>query len=177
MQIQLFATKSDLLSGLEWIESQKELHWARCLEKSDEILIYDSIKDIEELGINKDGKVTSGIQFLVVEKQYKIQVEEVQLHKGGLSHHIGQMSNPHSIIFQTPGIYGDKFLIMGTIGTISKSRESIKLYKFFKKGFTRGFKKIKGLYISPEALKLANSGYRLITMHIGQSTEYDLKID
>ena len=64
MQIQLFATKSDLLPRIKVIESQKELHYARSVEKSDEILFYDSIKTFEGLGINKLGKATSGILSL-----------------------------------------------------------------------------------------------------------------
>jgi len=128
-------------------------------------LFYDSIRDFEDLGVNNIGKATSGIQFMVVEKQHKIQIEEVLLRKGGVSHHIGQIRNPHSIIFQVPGIYGDNCLIIGSIGTTSESEESIKLYKFFKKEITKDFKKIKDLYVGPEAMRLANSGYRLITIY------------
>jgi len=177
MQMQLFATKSDLLPGIEQIELQKGLRYARTAEKSDEIFFYDSIKSFDGLGVNKDGKTTSGIQFLVVEKQHKIQIEEVKLRKGGISHHIGQIKNPHSIIFQVPGIYEDNCLVMGSIGTVSESKESVRLYKFFKKEITKDFKKIKGLYVGPEALNLAKSGCRLITIHSNQPTEYDLSID
>ncbi len=177
MQIQLFATKSDLLPRIESIESKKELHYARTVEKSDEILFYDSIRDLEELYVNGVGKTTSGIQILVVGKQYQIQIEEVELRKGGVSHHIGQIRNPHSIIFQPPGIYGDNCIIIGSLGTVSESEESIRLYKFFKKEITKDFKKIRGVYVGPEAVMLARSGYRLITIHVGQPHEYDLRVD
>ena len=72
MQIQLFATRSDLIPRIEWIESQKELHYARSKDRADEILFYDSIKNLEDLGVNKTGQYVSGAQFLIVEKNTKL---------------------------------------------------------------------------------------------------------
>lgn len=172
MDTRIFATRLDLIPRIEWIESQKELHYAT--DSGKEILFYNSIKDLSEIGINKTGQYISGIQFLVVEKKYKINVEIVRTYKGSDSFNIGQLKNPNSIFFQPGGIYNKEYLIRGNIGTVSESKESKELFKYFSKGITKGFTKIRGWYVGPDALRLMNLGIRLITMHVKENPNYDL---
>lgn len=178
MQIQLFATKSDLLPRIESIESKKELHYAiLSMSKNKNIDLINSLLDVDEIGFNNSGKYVLGTQYLVVEKKYDIKSRSIEQRDGGVLYDVGPLENPHSIIFQPGGIYGDNCIIIGSLGTVSESEESIRLYQFFKKEITKNFKKIKGVYVGPEAVMFARSGYRLITMHIEQSPEYDLSID
>ena len=174
----IFATRSDLMPGIEWIESQEDLHYVRAglynKDEINELNVLDSLGNVNEIGYNTTGQYVTGTQFLVVEKKYKIRIEKVKQRKGGYLYAVDTLKNPHSIIFQPNGMYQDSYLIKGTIGTVSESKKSIELYKFFSKGIVKGFTKIKGLYVGPEAMKLMESGVRLITMHVQQSPEYDL---
>ncbi len=181
MDIKIFATRSDFMIGLERIESQKDLHYVIAgLYNKDEITkleILDSLLNVHELGYNTSGQYVSGTQYLVVEKKYKIKTEKIKQRKGGYLYAVDPLKNPHSIIFKPNGIYKDGYLIRGSIGTVSESKKSIELYKFFSKEIVKGFKKIKGWYVGSEAMKLAESGVRLIIMHAQQSPEYDLSIN
>jgi len=175
MDTEIFATRSDLMVGLKRIESQKDLHYAICdLLKTNETKVLNSLLHVEEVGYNTTGQYITGIQFLVVEKKYKIKTRSVKQKKGGYLYAVDPLENPHSIIFQPNGIYDDSCLIKGVIGTVSESKKSIELYHFFRREIIVGFKKIKGCYIGPDAMKLAQSSVRLITMHVQQPPEYDL---
>jgi hypothetical protein len=51
----------------------------------------------------------------------------------------------------------------------------MKLYREFTRAVTKGFKKTGNYYVGPEALRLLDSGIRLITMGTDEPVEYDLK--
>ncbi|MBW8034989.1 MAG: hypothetical protein FVQ79_04970 [Planctomycetes bacterium] len=185
MDTKIFATRSDLMVGLERIESQKDLHYAIAgLYTKDEVIeleILDSLLNVKGIGYTISSQYIAGTQFLVVESKYKIKTEKIKqikgVHKGKYLYNVGPLKNSHSIIFLPNGIYQDNYLVRGSIGTVSESKKSIELYNFFSKGIIKGFTKIKGWYVGPEAMKFAESGVRLITMHAQQSPEYDLSID
>lgn len=175
MDTEMFATRSDLMPGIERIESQKDLQYSKTgLFHQEEINFFYSIKTLSDFGYSYFGNHAKEAAFLVVERKYKINKEKIKQKKGGYLYHIGQGKNPYSIIFRPGGLYKDRYIVRGNFGTVSKSKESIKLYRFFKKEITKGFTKIKGLYVGPEAIKLANSGVRLITIHAAQPPKYDL---
>jgi hypothetical protein len=177
MDTKIFATRSDLIPRIERVESQKDLHYARTgLFYHDEIITSTFLKDVKEMGYNTTGQYISGIAVLVVEKKHKIKIRKVKQRTGGYLYAIDQLKNPHSIVFQPGGMYENSYLIRGGINTVSESKESKQLFHFFSKGITKGFTKIRGWYVGPEAMKLMNSGVRLITMHINESPEYDLAV-
>lgn len=178
MDTMIFTTRSDLMPRIEWIEAQRDLHYAISdMYESKDIEILDSLLGVKEIGYNYTGQYITGTQFLVVERKYKIKVEKVKQRRGGYLYAVDPFKNPHSIIFQPGGIYNDSKLIRGNIGTVSESKKSIELYKFFSKGIVKGFTRIEGWYVGPEALELYKSGIRLITMHINEPPEYDLVIE
>jgi len=181
MDTKIFATRSDLMAGIEWIESQKDLHYSRTgLYKKDEITeltVFDSLRDVKEIGYNTTGQYITGIDFLVVERKYRIRTERIKQRKGGYLYAIDPLKNPHSITFRPGGIYKDSYLIRGEISTVSESEKSIELYRFFSKGIVKGFTRIEGWYVGPEAMKLAESSVRLITMHVQQDRIYDLRVE
>jgi len=59
MDKMIFATRSDLMPGIEWIESQKDLHYARTglfyKEEITEMTVLDSLRDVKEIGYNTMG--------------------------------------------------------------------------------------------------------------------------
>lgn len=180
METMIFATRSDLIPGLLSVESQRDLHYVKAglynRNELNELDVLDSLRNVEEIGHNATGQYITGTQFLVVERKNRIRTEKIKQKTGGYLFDVGPLKNPHSIIFQPNGIYQDSYLIRGNIGTVSQSKRSIELYKFFSKGVVKGFSKIQGWYVGPDALKLMASGVRLITMHVQESEVYDLKI-
>ena len=178
MEVKIFATLSDLESSIDCIESKIELICSKTgLFSSEEIQYFDSIMNIEEIGVNHTGKYITGTSIIVCEKNDNINAEKIKQKKGGYLYSIGQSNNPNSIIFQPGGIFQNKYIVRGGIGTVSNTKKSIELFKYFKKTILKDFKKIKDWYVGPEALLLAKAGYRLITMHVEQSIEYDLLVD
>jgi hypothetical protein len=91
---------------------------------------------------------------------------------------VDQLKNPDSIVFQPGGLFSPQFLIAGNIGTVYKDAVSVQLYRDFCRALRRGFTTYNRLYsVGPEAVKLARDGTRLITMHVNEDKEYDLKIE
>jgi hypothetical protein len=177
MDTKIFATRSDLISGIEQIESQRELYYANTdFDKPEDLKALESLQDCQEIGYNTTGKYITGLTFLVVDRKYNFNIEKIKQNKGGYLYSIDQSNNPYSIMFQPGGMYNETCLIRGTIATISDAKESRELYRFFSKTIIKNCKRIKGWYIGPEAMKLAKSGTRLITMHASQDPIYDLTL-
>jgi hypothetical protein len=176
MNTKIFTTRLDLIPGINRIESRMPLKYVKTgLLGCNKIKCFDSMTEIKELGVNHTGKYITGISFLIVDRNEEIKIRKVKQNTGACLYAVDQLENPNSIIFQPGGIYENGYIIRGNIGTTSETQKSRKLWRFFSKEIIKGFNKIKDWYVGPEALKLADSGFRLITMHIDQSREYDLR--
>lgn len=91
-------------------------------------------------------------------------------------HVLNQGQNPDSITFFPGGIFdNEKVLVCGHIGTSSKSSDSIALYKTFVRFVTKGFAKIGSYRVGPKAEQLMDQGYRMVTIGVSSSREYDLR--
>jgi hypothetical protein len=93
-----------------------------------------------------------------------------------VSYFLSQKLNPDSVVFSPGGIYKDQpVLVSGRIGTISQSPGSRNLYKTFVKAVIQNFEKIGSYYVGPEAARLMQQGYRMVTIGIGSPATYDLQ--
>jgi hypothetical protein len=221
-QTHIFATRSDLESGLRKFEAKTDLKYARCdLYYGPVYEQYLSLLDWADLGKNTTGDHISGPQFLVVPRDRKINIESVPqvvgcdlgtggspawtidstgclpkhaapLHQyltelegdsgladresaGQVRYAVSQRLNPDSLTFLPGGIYKqEKILVCGHIGTISDSEISRTLYKSFVSHLTRDFEKIGSYRVGPEAVRLMNEGYRMVTIGITSPAAYDL---
>jgi len=89
---------------------------------------------------------------------------------------VSQKLNPDSITFLPGGIYKEeKILVCGHIGTVSNSAVSCSLYKAFVMTVTKGFRKIGSYRVGPEASRLMDHGYRMVTIGITSPPAYDLR--
>jgi hypothetical protein len=92
------------------------------------------------------------------------------------SYVLSQKLNSDSIVFSPGGIYnGQPVLVCGRIGTISQSASSKNLYKTFVNAAIQNFEKIGSYYVGPEAGRLMQQGYRMVTIGIGSPAIYDLR--
>lgn len=83
--------------------------------------------------------------------------------------------NPDSIRSSPGGLFGDDILICGHIDTISKSPRSLDLYQKFAQIVTKRFQRIGSYRVGPEAEKLTDEGFRLLTISIKSPREYDVR--
>ena len=177
-QIHIFATKKDLVESLGKIEAEREFTYYPCgLFDSPEVSKFKSLLEWQHLGIHKTKDHVTGDRFLVLNCQVALKIREVPQKKGGVKYAIDQLLNPSSIVFAPGGFYQDNYLITGHIGTASDDSDSIELYNFFCKRFTKGYSKVKAWSVGPDALKLLGNSLRFITGSVSQNPIYDLSLE
>lgn len=172
---QFYATRQDLLPGLHRLESEVPLQYVlREMSPSPTPIIFLSALEIPGLGVTQYDQ--GGDVFLVMEKGTDITVEEVPQLKGGVLYDIGLAQNPTAFAFQPAGQFGEKTLIVGSVGTATGDPKSLALCKWFWRGLSKGFKKVQGYYyVGPEAYRLLEQGWRL-TAATQSPPEFDLRI-
>lgn len=84
-----------------------------------------------------------------------------------------QLLNPRSIAFRPAGVFEDRAIIAGRVGTASSDAASLELFDMFAKQMRRAFSRIKSFLVGAEAERLMTSGGRLTTS-IASPTLYDL---
>ena len=111
--------------------------------------------------------------------QYLSELEEASSSKSppaSVRYNLSQKLNPDSITFLPGGIYtGEKVLVCGHIGTICTSTVAQDLYRKFVMAVTRGFERIGSYRVGPEARRLMDEGYRMVTIAISSPVAYDLR--
>lgn len=107
-------------------------------------------------------------------RQSKVTADSTMVEK--TRYDVSQLANPDTITFLPGGIFDNQgVLVCGHIGTASKSPDSLSLYKVFVKSVTKGFVKIGSYRVGPEAERLMNEGYRMVTIGVGSPRDYDLR--
>lgn len=175
-EIRFFATKSDLLSILRLTEEKMPMKYIRTggYSAAGAIEEYKSLMTYGDLGINKSGDHQNE-SFLVIRAEDSLALNDCCLLEGGRRYFVDQLKNEQSVVLWPGGIYGDKFLVHGHVGTIHTNVTANKLYDVFQKAIKRQCNiKVNGFYISSDVLNLHRSGFRLITINVRQSPEYDL---
>jgi hypothetical protein len=176
IQREFYATQQDLLPALQRLESEIKLQYVlRGMFPSPTPTIYFSASDISNFGISRYGDSIGEDVFLVMGKGLDITVEEVPQEKGGVLYNIGLMENPMAFSFKPAGRFGEKTIIAGCVGTATGHSSSLALCKWFWRGLSKGFKKVNGYYVGPEAYRLLEQGWRL-TAATQCPPEYDLRI-
>jgi hypothetical protein len=100
--------------------------------------------------------------YLIADRNLKINIRQVPQKAGSHKYAIDQMLNPKTIVIRTGGIIKEKCLMAGKIGTISEDRTSIELYTLFSSKIIGGFEKIKSYYVGEDALRYLDRGFRLM---------------
>jgi hypothetical protein len=173
-QLHIFATRSDLVTGLEQFEKENPVRYALSgLNDGPLFQCYESLLEWSDLGKNATGDHISGPTFLVVSKDTEIRTEQVQQLDGSVRYALSQKLNPESITFSPGGLFGDRTIVCGHTGTIWKTQQS--LYDRFAGLIAKGFARIGSYRIGPEAERLMDSGYRMVTLSINSPKIYDLR--
>lgn len=176
-QIHLFATRKDLEPGIRRIERRRALKYALCgMPNAPDVRTWRSLLDLETLGKAAAGNQSHCERILVLEANAELRIRRVAQASGGTRYAVDQLENPISIVFQLGGIFQGGFLICGHIGTASNNPDAVQLFREFSTSLTDGFQKHGDYFVGKEAVEFQRSGVRLITMHIAESREYDLKV-
>lgn len=171
----IFAVRSDLEPGLKTIEAKHELAYTLCgLFENASLKVHDSLLGLESLGFNPGGSHVTGDCFLIVDRAEEINVRKVPQRRGGIRYAVDQLANPKSIVFWPGGLYQNKGLISGSIGTASDNADSIALYREFAQTLKRGFERIREYWVGPEASRLLDGKMRLM-QNYKSPPEFDLK--
>ncbi len=173
-----FMTKDDLLCMLTNVEKSINVKYIENKAYySKDIPYLDSLIDYEYLGISRTGDHQRE-SFFVMEKADEFHPEERRQFDGRMRYLVDQSNHPDSVSLWLGGMYGDKFLVCGHIGTISSSDKSKRIFNVFRK-FIKAQCKYKAgrYYYSDEVNELSDKGVRLITINAQSPPEYDLKIE
>lgn len=176
LQEPFFATRADMVPGIEKIESERRLKYALCDEYDlSDVPIVSSLLAVKDLGSNQTGKANDAPMFLVTAHDEPIKVQTIERPGSKTRYAVTQEGNPRSIVIAVSGLYQESTLVAGKVGTVSGHPDAIALYKHFARELTRGFVKIRTYLVGPEALRMMDEGRRLVTIGIRSPPEYDLR--
>jgi hypothetical protein len=172
-QISFFATQNDLLLALNDAQS-KVPYFFSFQEKGEELSVYESPEEIEDLGFMSVGDQNQSKMYLLIAPGEEPKTRSVEQRNGDAKSFYDQMSHPRSVSFRAGGLLNDSScIIAGQVGTVSNDEWSIALYKCIASSIKKRFSKIKSFYVGDEAAKKLDEGYRL-TANIKSPTDYDL---
>ena len=141
----------------------------------DSMLIIDSIQRIPDLG-NYNYPSHCMVNYLVVNKNIEINVENIQLRSGEIVKSVYQSFNMDSIVFSPGGIYRKyNCLIHSQISTMSNSTFSKYLFDALRKRIRKQFHCYSGWWVGKEAMGLYGN-HRFITIGVDSPKEYDFRI-
>ncbi|PSL15112.1 hypothetical protein CLV44_1056 [Marinobacterium halophilum] len=158
-----FATKADMESGLEKIESEVSIKYTRLgLFDSPETTEYKTYKDFPDFGLSTQGTTNSQPIYLIYPSDFKVVPKEVPQRRGGIKYSVNDMNKQMEICFRfvPSGEYEEAYLIPGEFSP-GISDFSTSLYKTFRKVFLKNFKKVKSYSVGPEAYQKFESGIPL----------------
>lgn len=175
-ELYFFLTKEDWFRISANVEQSIQLKYIPAKTySSNEIKEYVSLKDYEELGINKSGNHQTE-SFLMLEKDKKLKVREVKQVDGEIMYFVDQSRNEDSVLLWPGGMHMNTYLICGHMGTIHTTEKSKKIFSIFEKAIKKQCKtKVGRYYVGDDAKTICNN-VRFITINVNQSKEYDLKI-
>ena len=169
-----FATRNDLYQSLKPFELARKIKYVKCDKyKTKDYQMYDTIDALPNLGINTTG-IHDESPYLVMDYDTEVILRVPKQGSKEMWYSVEQFGNPVSIVLRPGGTYGKLFLIHGSVSTVDVTVAK-DLYSRFTRSLIKTAEKHHSFYVLPEALELSKS-VRMITIHINQPTEYDLKL-
>lgn len=170
-----FATKTDLSSLLQVIESERHLQFVETgLFDSPGVEPIHSLLNVPSLGRLSVGDHNQGPCYLIFNQGLPINVRAVPQRRGGIKYAVDQQGNQKTISFRPSGTFGENCLIDGQVGTISSDPCSLELFRSVCKEIKRQYMKINEFYVGKEARELLDKGWRL-TANVKSPARYDLR--
>ncbi len=126
MSRQFYATRQGLLPGLRALESERRLQYVlEEMAPEPTPVIFRSAFEIPGLGVAEYGDYSGEHTFLVDEWGTRITMGETPQTKGGVLYEVSLATNPTAFAFQPAGRFGDRTLILGSVGTATGDPKSL----------------------------------------------------
>ncbi|MCH2074198.1 MAG: hypothetical protein MK130_04970 [Puniceicoccaceae bacterium] len=156
-QITFYANRLDLIDSLNRIKTSFSLRFTDAwIHDSSEIPCFDDLTNWSDLGSNLTGNPVGAGFFLITRSKQNVRLKTIKMDDGSSRYKVEPLLNPGSIILQPSGVFCDEddtnYLISGKFGTALSDKDSLHLFKDFKKLFLKGYSyKKKQFYIGPNS--------------------------
>jgi hypothetical protein len=173
--IGFFATRNDLLDLLGEVESRRMVHYIEAgMFDSPEIATYRLASQIPDLGVIHVDASHKGLSLLIADDATSFAYEIVPQRRGGVRYAVDQKENPDTIDLIPGGQFDDRTILAGRFGTCTDSPMSASLFNVVGRVARKKWPRIKGNFVSSEALAILDGGGRL-TDDLRSPREYDLQ--
>jgi hypothetical protein len=157
MLIKFYATKKDLITGLQKIESSSSLQYIRSG-------IYDT-SEFEECRPLVDSHILKNSNSFLIKKVNQQIIPRLEKTGDGKQLYIvDQIGNPNTLIFVPSEYFQNQYFKCGCIRTDFKNNISRELFRFFSRTLKAGYTRINGYWIGPEALSIITTENGLIQL-------------
>lgn len=176
-----YGEKDDLRAVFEEFQTRLEIRYVPAYSDSGEIF-YNSITDIENLGVNFHGSHIGNMQMLIFRKDAEYRWRPIPYSRG-TGREAGRLcalseENSGFICADLNGVYRENAIFPTEISTMHYDGETAKrMYDELRKIFRRqAVKAVNGAWICPGAYE-HRERYRFCTIDIKSPPEYDLSVE
>jgi hypothetical protein len=178
-QTHFFGLFNDQLEIINTVEQRYPLKYILCgnIERKDftsKFKMYNSGADIPNLGIAIGTQPATCDRYLVCKQEDELIFEHLQGNYGIDRVLIDQRASPRTIVIQFGGMWNNKAIISGTIGTIHRTEEAQELMHIFRIAIYK-YKRVKAYYVGADAYAFFIKGGRLACAAIESPAEFDLQ--
>lgn len=176
-QIMFFATRSDIQEILANMEDLFHVvYFETGLFDSNNPTKYTSIFSITNFGQASAGDWNNDRGFMIVPKEHKLVVRDINQRAGGTKYAIDPFANPDSASLRLGGLYENNIMVAGNFGIVYNADFANSIFKYFSSKIKTHFKRIGAFYVGEEAQIKLREGWRLVTDE-KSPREYDLTYD
>jgi hypothetical protein len=170
-----FATKADLLPGLEYVESRWKLECHLYEMRFDRAFtFFQFLRDVPTLGRSDTGSTSRDPDYFVYPQDRRPAVRSIPQRRGGTCYVLDP--SPETVHFRSGGLHIESgaFIAGRVARSVEANSRGESLYKELSQALLRGFNKIQAFWLGPEAFSEFRAGRRMVTMGIRSPREYDL---
>ena len=170
-----FATKSDLLPGIEYVDGRWKLECYRHEMRPDRSFAFSgSLLAIPTLGRSDTGDTAQDPDYFVYPHDRRPAVRTIPQRRGGVRFVLDPSAE--TVHFRSGGLHdaSGAFIAGRVARALEANRRGVSLYRELSQALLRGFNKVNAFWLGPEAFDEFKAGRRMVTMGIRSPREYDL---
>jgi hypothetical protein len=169
-----FATRDDLVPGLERLDNGPSLEYLLREELDDDLFVpRTSLRDDPQLGLSTTGSPETDPDYFIYPQAHPLAIKKIDRH--GVAKYVPQAS-PASILFRPGGLHeATGALVAGRLERgINPNAAGKLLHDAFASEIFSGFKKVRGYFVGPAAYRALKEGRRLATLGVKHPPDFDL---
>ena len=173
-QISFFSTADELRSIFE--RTSKDIEY--CITKIDGSefpVAHEGVSSVPDFCVAHHGDENFEAAYLLSPRGESVKTRRIETRSGNVKFILDQSINPRSVFVRPGGLLVDNnAIVSGKIGTITNNEWSVMLFSILKKSIRKNFKACNSFFLSDEAERLPDSGFRL-TQSIRAPVEFAFK--